>query len=1135
MYRYDDHPRLRELLLLAAEKPAADRASFVAGAGVDDPGLRAELASLVAALGEAEEFAPDPTLPRPSDPAPPELGTKIGRYTLVDLIGEGGFGSVFLARQDRPVRRDVALKVIKLGMDTRQVIARFDAERQALAMMDHPGSARVLDAGATDAGRPYFVMDFVDGVRITEYCDANGLTTRQRLELFVHVCQAVQHAHTKGIIHRDLKPSNVLVMQLDGAPVPKVIDFGIAKATQAKLTEHTLLTEKRLWMGTPQYMSPEQADGGSTDIDTRSDVYSLGALLYELLTGATPFDFRTAGYEEVQRIILHIDPPLPSVRLTLSRSKSKSIDTGVEAGARQRAADGRLLRRELKGDLDRIVLKAMEKDRTRRYETAHGLSVDIQRHLRHEPVTARHPGTIYRFRKLVRRNTLAFAGASAFVLTLVISLVASTWLYLRESRARDRADLAEINARNAQSAESVLRDNAEAKAYASDMNLVQQSLAANNFRRARELLDRYRARPGETDRRGWEWRYLWQQCRSDLVATICQRPNGIASLSVSHEGQWIAVAERGGKISIWDRHARTEIPAPETGDADVRLAFSPCEPLLAYITTTFDSAGRPQGEAHLWDVGKGKVVATAELADLCQGLAFSQGGKTLAISTGKAHGRLTLWRVPNLMELSGLSVPNADYSTSSLFAAAPGLSSAAIAPEDQVWVVDLSTGKNWSEHVDAAPTSVAFSPNGRVLAFGQGAVAPTVQLRDAATGNTLGPPLEGHLASVTDLVFWPDGKTLASAGADQTIRLWDVSDPGHAKPIGRPLRSREEIWRLALLPDNQTLVSGAKDGSVSLWDVSRVRQERTEHLRFAAIGWEWDTTDSSGAVVVSVDRDGRVVWHDCARMLDISKSMDIHMKVDGVDFFGGRLLLVASGGTLSLWDLNRKILLSQHPKFDNNIWYSAWTPHGHWISSVNDTVRDWDALAETPLPPPRVPGGVNAMAFTADGRRQLAIGYRGFGVLTDTVNGAHTNVKLGMSGVVDACFSADGSLLAVASETGFVGIWRGAALDAGGNVPPMAKLSGFTLSPHSLAFSPDVRRLAVGGQGSEAVKLFDAGSRQEVLTFGANGSAFDRTRFSPDGNVLAASNGASELHLWRAPTWAEIDAAEAKDRAGSTQ
>lgn len=364
------------------------------------------------------------------------VGQQIGRYKLLQKVGEGGFGIVFMAEQTRPVRRKVALKVIKPGMDTRAVVARFEAERQALAMMDHPNIARVFDGGATDGGRPYFVMELVKGVPMTEYCDKNELSTDLRLELFMTVCHAVQHAHQKGIIHRDLKPSNVLVTLADGEPVVKVIDFGVAKATNQQLTEKTLFTAFGQMVGTPQYMSPEQAEMSCLDVDTRSDVYSLGVLLYELLTGTTPLEaerLRTAGYAEMQRLIREEEPPKPSTRLSTSGETLTII-------AKHRKVTPEKLKSQVKGDLDWIVMKALEKDRNRRYDTPASFASDIKCYLTNEPVEAYPPSANYRLGKYLRRNRRVIGVATVIAVALVTTSVISSWFAYRFRAEKQRSD-----------------------------------------------------------------------------------------------------------------------------------------------------------------------------------------------------------------------------------------------------------------------------------------------------------------------------------------------------------------------------------------------------------------------------------------------------------------------------------------------------------------------------------------------------------------------------------------------------------------------------------------------------------------------------------------------------------------------
>jgi serine/threonine protein kinase/tetratricopeptide (TPR) repeat protein len=472
-----DSECLQNILAGARELPPEQRVAYLDAACRGDAAIRVEVESLLKSHDEAGRFLADPTadvhpgsgsaeVVRSASPTSSSLptiaadtvaspvregpGTLIGPYKILQQIGEGGFGSVFLAEQDKPVRRRVALKVIKLGMDTKQVVARFEQERQALAMMDHPNIAKVFDAGATATGRPFFVMELCTGDPIAAFCDKNNLSIEERLELFAQVCTAVQHAHSKGIIHRDIKPNNVLVATQDGRPSAKVIDFGIAKATASKLTEKTLFTEHKQLIGTPEYMSPEQAEG-SMDIDTRTDVYSLGVLLYELLTGSTPFtskELRSAAFGEIQRIIREVEPLKPSTRL------SQNTDTIANVAAHRRT-EPRKLGNIVRGELDWIVMKALEKDRSRRYETANGLAMDIRRYLAGEAVVAAPPSTAYRFKKFIRRNRVMVTAGGAVAAALLIGVIAFAW---QAKVARDQRDIAV----QAQIAEAAQRQAAEA-------------------------------------------------------------------------------------------------------------------------------------------------------------------------------------------------------------------------------------------------------------------------------------------------------------------------------------------------------------------------------------------------------------------------------------------------------------------------------------------------------------------------------------------------------------------------------------------------------------------------------------------------------------------------------------------------
>jgi len=463
----DPDPRdvVRQFVADVQHLPAQRRDALLELVCAGDAELLREARALARAASdsgvEAEERArldADATDPLPAERAAVESeGDRIGRYTLLEPIGEGGMGSVWLAEQTEPVARRVALKIIKLGMDTREVIARFAAERQALAVMDHPNIAKVLDAGATDGGRPYFVMEYIEGVPIVEYCDEHQLDTRARLELFAEVCAAIQHAHQKGLVHRDIKPSNVLVALQDGVPTPKVIDFGIAKATTGDGEEATLLTQVGQVIGTPAYMAPEQAERGGLDIDTRADIYSLGVLLYELLTGSTPFDIATLlqeGYAEMMRAIREVDPPRPSTRLS-------SLGDTATRTAQLRRTDAKALRTLLSGDLDWIVMRCLEKDRERRYESANALADDVRRHLADEPVLAGPPSARYRMAKFVKRNRAQVVAGALVLVVLLLGIVGTTVGLVWALDERDRADEAAETARLAEASEAEQRKEAE--------------------------------------------------------------------------------------------------------------------------------------------------------------------------------------------------------------------------------------------------------------------------------------------------------------------------------------------------------------------------------------------------------------------------------------------------------------------------------------------------------------------------------------------------------------------------------------------------------------------------------------------------------------------------------------------------
>lgn len=564
--------QLEEAICLAALEVTdlERRESFVEHACAGDARLYAAVREMLSLHREAEKFfaigksaiaSQEFDLP-PSGPEEPlkndishqgadeQIGSHVGRYKLLQKLGEGGCGTVYMAEQEDPVRRCVAIKVIKPGMDTKSVITRFEAERQALALMDHPNIARVLDAGATDSKQPFFVMELVRGVRITEFCDENNLDTQQRLKLFIQVCRAIQHAHQKGIIHRDIKPSNILVALHDNVPVPKVIDFGIAKAIEGRLTDDTGFTAYEQFVGTPAYMSPEQAEMRGLDIDTRSDIYSLGVLLYELLTARTPFDSKTlmqSGLDGMRKTLREREPPPPSTMIT-SLGRTELNQTAVH----RHVQPPRLIS-QLKGDLDWIVLRALEKDRTRRYETANGLAMDVERYLGNEPVVARPPSRAYRLQKLVRRNKIVFASGAAVLLTLITGFGLSTWLFLREREAKHEQRLLREKAEQAELRENELRQQAEAR---EKINQVAIFVSQQRFQEANRLLDEIRTPPPKPSFDGvsafravGEWLALeghWQEAAERYLALMeIDKLDQWAAVTLDYQACGVVLVESG--------------------------------------------------------------------------------------------------------------------------------------------------------------------------------------------------------------------------------------------------------------------------------------------------------------------------------------------------------------------------------------------------------------------------------------------------------------------------------------------------------------------------------------------------------------------------------------------------------------
>jgi len=1137
------------LFQAAGQLTGAGRAVFLEQACQGDSVLRRRLEDLLAAHEQSDgvlaETAGAKATPGKgkatlkldfAEERPDEaVGQKIGRYKVLEKVGEGGCGVVYVAEQTEPVRRRVALKVIKLGMDTKAVVARFEAERQALAMMDHPNIAKVLDAGTTEQGRPYFIMELVRGIKITDYCDQNNLPTKERLELFIRVCQAIQHAHQKGIIHRDIKPSNILVTLHDGVPVPKVIDFGIAKATEGRLTDATVYTQLHQFIGTPAYMSPEQAEMSGLDIDTRSDIYSLGVLLYELLVGRTPFDAQelmSQGLDAMRKTIREKDPLRPSTKLATLQGEE------LTTTAKRRAAEAPKLIHLLRGDLDWVVMKCLEKDRTRRYETANGVAMDLKRHLNNEPVTARPPSRLYEFKKTVRRHKAGFAATAAIMLVLAAGVLASTWQAVQAGRAQRLALAAQAQeavqrekAVAAQANEAKLRQAAQAqelaarqRAYASDMSAAKQALAGSDLGRAQDLLERQRPLPGQKDLRGWEWRYLWQQTRSDALFTLCQTSE-IESLAVSADGALLAIGlvHKDG-LFVWDLRTRREVARLAPGEVDVRVAFSPAGSLLAFTSASEPGVGAGRATLRLWDSVRQQVVTERELDHPAAGLAFAQDGRTLVTSTG--GGTITVWQVPEGTRLARYPSQQRQLPPSDGFAATSDLGLAAYgARAGRVRVLELRTGKElWSAVASKQfVTALAFSPDGKTLASAAGFGESNIRLWDVSTGKELG-QLAGHKSWVGSLVFWPDGQTLASSSADQTIRRWDLA---RRQCVDVMRGHRLEIWRLALLPDHKTLISGSKDGVVCAWDAS-VPHPRREHLSWAGPFSDWCFAPD-GHSLLTLDTKGKVTrwsgheFQQSATLLDLGPGVGAHSFSRDARWLG----VSKTNGPIEVWDLDHGTVARGFKPTDASVVPLTFRNGGSQLvlwSWRDSRFQEWDLDANRETQSWPGPTSFEAFTLSPDGRIGVGVGWEGDVSGRDMTGHSPTNLPLDALEGWNLSFSADGKRLAASSALGYARVWETATWRE------EATLRGFLNAVRSVAFSADGARLATCGTTPEdTVKLWDTDSWQELITLGGAGNLFNTTAFSPDGTALGTMSNEGILQVWQAPSWAEINAAEAKD------
>jgi WD40 repeat protein/tRNA A-37 threonylcarbamoyl transferase component Bud32 len=1016
-----------------------------------------------------------------------EPGTVIGYYKLLEKIGEGGFGVVYVAEQKEPIKRRVALKIIKLGMDTKQVVARFEAERQALALMDHANIAKVLDAGATETGRPYFVMELVRGIPLTQYCDEKVLHTHPRLDLFIKICQAVQHAHQKGIIHRDLKPSNILVTLHDGVPVPKVIDFGIAKATQGALTDKTVYTQFQQFIGTPAYMSPEQAEMSGLDIDTRSDIYSLGVLLYELLTGKTPFDSQellASGLDEMRRRIREEEPVRPSTRL------SGMIGEESTTTAKRRGANMPKLIHLLRGDLDWIVMKCLEKDRARRYETANAVAMDLQRHLNNEPVVARPPSAAYRFQKAARRHKVVFASMAAIASTLLLGIIMSTVEAFRAKRA-ERA--AEVQKQSAQRAERLATEQsklaiaqsqrADASAFEARQNLYEEDMLLayhasdeGNLGLALKLLNKHRPAPGQPELRGWEWRYLWGLCQSDELSVFATNGSWVMCVAMSPDGTRLSTAESGkagAALKLWEYPSGRLLAIPETKDAAGSVAFSADGKQLAFTT-------RHHGVV-LWDIAAGEQVTNFPgiLGNGWQSVVqFSPDGRTLVASRDQTN--VVIWDVPTKTEKTALKA-----------------------------------------HSDFV-SSLAFSPDGKILATGS--FDKTIRLWSVAHWKQVGSPLTGHTDSLQCLTFSPDGKTLASAGWDATVRIWDVAAQ---REIKRLTNHSHVATAVAFSPDQKVLASSGADFTIRLWDTKSWKEVSTLRGNLDEV---WSIAFSAdGATLVSGGKDGIIrTWSAVPR---VHKSERLERPLDASDWGirGGVLFCAQTNGTIRCWDAATLRQMAQYswPEEDRtNSIRRDFGPSGKlvWANHQNEVVV-WDLNAARQVVRfPWVPGSSKSLRLSPDETLLVGVAAEAgrltvwdLGLLKEVASFPKSEPSdPAIADSVNAVeFSREGNRVALGNWDGTVEVWD---LDRKERI---ANWAAHQEPVSDLGFLPGEEKLVTVSADATA-KVWEVESGKEVKAFARALNDFQALAVAPGGERIAGETSRPHINVWNPATGQEV-------------